>query len=72
MPTINFELVQRAVQYDMDPGDYMLMPYINYTDPVLTQCIFAIDGYRVENTRKVLTFGQRFLAKFPLMVVYDR
>ena len=59
MPTINFELNKRKVQYDMDPPDYMLMPYINYTDPVMSQCIFGIDGYK-EDARpdsSVLTFG---------------
>ena len=46
MPTINFELIEHNVQYDMDPQDYMLMPYINYNDPIMSQCIFAIDGYK--------------------------
>ena len=50
------------------------MPYINYDPPIMSQCIFGIDGYKVIGTldESVLTFGQRFLAKFPLMVVYDR
>ena len=58
----------------MDPADYMLMPYIDYDEPVMSKCILGIDGYK-ENQMPdspVLTFGQRFLAKFSMMVVYNR
>ena len=74
MPSIAFELDKQQVQFDMDPADYMLMPYIDYDEPVMSKCILGIDGYK-ENQMPdspVLTFGQRFLAKFSMMVVYNR
>lgn len=59
MPTINFELFNRKVQFDMDPGDYFLMPYIDYDEPVMSKCIFGIDGYKGNTARNspILTFG---------------
>lgn len=41
LPTVNFELVEYDIQYDMDAPDYLLLPYINYTRPV-SMCLFAI------------------------------
>ncbi len=60
----------------MNASDYLLLPYINYTRP-LSLCVFAIAGMPEktkdsEDNKPVITLGQRFLSKFPLMVVYDR
>ena len=74
MPSIAFELDKQHIQFDMDPADYMLMPYIDYDEPVMSKCILGIDGYKENQIpdSPVLTFGQRFLAKFSMMVVYNR
>lgn len=31
MPDINLELTDHKTQFDMTPGDYMFLPYLNYT-----------------------------------------
>ena len=74
LPTVNFELVEYNVQYDLDAADYLLLPYINYTRP-LSLCVFAVarqEQITQQGDAPVITLGQRFLAKFPLMAVYDR
>ena len=75
LPTVNFQLIAYDIQYDLDAADYLLLPYINYTRP-MTLCVFAIAEQKQitleGNDTPVITLGQRFLAKFPLMIVYDR
>ena len=41
LPTINLELIDYDIQYDLDAKDYLLLPYINYTRPV-SLCVFAV------------------------------
>jgi len=31
MPDINLEITDHKTQFDMTPGDYMFLPYLNYT-----------------------------------------
>ena len=46
LPTINFELdAKDSIQYDLNPENYLFLPYINYTTPVNTLCIFAMASY---------------------------
>ena len=75
LPTVNFELVAYDIQYDLDAADYLLLPYINYTRPI-SLCVFAIarqEQITLEGSdTPVITLGQRFLSKFPLMAVYNR
>ena len=41
LPTINLELIDYDIQYDLEAKDYLLLPYINYTRPV-SLCVFAV------------------------------
>lgn len=45
MPDINLEITENSMQYDMTAGDYMFLPYLNYTQPLSTMslCILGID-----------------------------
>ena len=73
MPTINFEVTSQDYQYNLEPYDYMFLPYINYTQPE-TLCILGL----MESKRKlhigsyIIALGQRSMAKFPFYAVYDR
>ena len=50
----------------------MFMPFINYTDPIDARCILALLSYEEVASAQEITLGQRFFAKFGLMVVYNR
>ena len=50
----------------------MFMPFINYTDPIDARCILALLSYEEVVSAQEITLGQRFFAKFGLMVVYNR
>ena len=72
LPTINLELIDYDIQYDLSAKDYLLLPYINYTRPV-SLCVFAVTQQTGQGYEKLgITLGQRFLSKFPIMVSYDR
>ena len=31
MPSLNFEIRDKHMQFDLDASDYMYLPYLNYT-----------------------------------------
>ena len=73
MPDIKIMLdVNNGIQYDLSAQDYMFMPFINYTDPIDARCILALLSYEEVVSAQEITLGQRFFAKFGLMVVYNR
>lgn len=41
MPQINLELSGKNLQFDMDPANYMFLPYLNYTVP-MSLCLLGI------------------------------
>jgi len=41
MPQINLEITGKNFQYDIDPANYMFLPYLNYTVP-MSLCILGI------------------------------
>ena len=45
MPFINLEVTGTKMQFDMSPGDYMFLPYLNYSQPLSTTslCILGLD-----------------------------
>ena len=73
MPDIKIMLdVNDGLEYVLGPSDYMFMPFINYTEPIDARCILALLSYEMATEVRLITLGQRFFAKFGLMVVYDR
>ena len=75
MPDIKIMLdVNDGLQYVLEAQDYMYMPFLNYTEPIDSRCKLALQSYEraTMETGRMITLGQRFLAKFGLMVVYDR
>ena len=57
----------------MGPGDYMFLPYVNYTVP-MELCVYGIDQSTVpgQTNPKLVSFGQRAMALFPYYAVFDR
>ena len=41
MPQINLEISGKNLQFDMDPADYMFLPYLNYTVP-MSLCLLGL------------------------------
>ena len=73
MPNIKIMLdVNDGLQYVLEPSDYMFMPFINYTEPIDSRCLLALLSYDENSIANEITLGQRFFAKFGLMVVYNR
>ena len=73
LPEIDFDMqVSNPIQFSLNASDYLLLPYINYTDPIDSLCILAMTSYRADDTTALITLGQRFFASFDLMVIYDR
>lgn len=72
LPSLSYSLLDYNIHFDLDNKDYLLMPYINYTTP-MSLCLFAL-GQQPTAVRdnRITILGQRFLAKFSLMVIYDR
>ena len=73
MPDINFEITNSDFQFDMEPEDYMFLPYINYTVP-LSLCILGVDkvpSQTLPNGDQYASLGQRALSSFPFYAVYD-
>ena len=77
MPNINLEITGMKTQYDMSPGDYMFLPYLNYTQPLSTTslCILGIDeipeNRRLAGDIEYASIGQRAMSEFPFYIVFD-
>lgn len=73
MPTINFEVRNKDLQFDIDPSMYMFLPYINYTQP-MSLCILGVSStkFKLEQDYQYAALGQRQMATFPFFAVYDR
>ena len=72
---INVEVKDYNFQFDLQPANYLLLPYINYTRP-LSLCVYGVDYFddtlSTDDQVHLLQFGQRNMAQFPLMLTYDR
>ena len=73
MPTLNFEIREKNFQYDMSPSQYMYLPYLNYTQP-MSLCILGIEQTMMNALEGIeyVSLGQRALASFPVVTIYDR
>ena len=73
MPQINFELSHKNLQYDMDPADYMFLPYLNYTVP-MSLCLLGLSKTtsKIGDGLDYVALGQRAMAKFPFFNIYNR
>ena len=73
MPDINLEITKSDFQFDMEPEDYMFLPYINYTVP-MSLCILGVESAPIQklpNGNQYASLGQRALAQFPFYAVFD-
>ena len=48
MPAINLEITDKNYQFDMDPSNYMFLPYLNYTVP-MSLCILGVESAPIQN-----------------------
>ena len=72
LPSLSYSLLDYDIHFDLENKDYLLLPYLNYTTPI-SLCLFALGQQPVETRdNRVTILGPRFLAKFSLMVIYDR
>lgn len=73
MPTINFEVRDKDMQFDIDPSMYMFLPYLNYTQP-MSLCILGVSSTvrKLDQDYQYAALGQRQMASFPFFTVYDR
>ena len=74
MPEINLQVTEKNFQYDMQPQDYMFLPYLNYTVP-MSLCVLGIDqapSDGLPNNLQYVSLGQRAMATFPVYAVFDR
>lgn len=49
MPQINFEVTDSSYQFNLNPGQYMFLPYLNYTEPIVSLCVLGL----LESTKKL-------------------
>ena len=73
MPPINFEITDMEIQFDVEPEDYMLLPYLNYTVP-MSLCILGLDeapARTLADGDQYASLGQRALSSMPFYAVYD-
>lgn len=72
LPSLSYSLLDYGIHFDLDNKDYLLLPYLNYTIPI-SQCLFGLNPQpATQHSERKTTLGQRFLAKFSLMVIFDR
>ena len=74
MPDLNFQITGKNFQYDMGPASYMMLPYINYTQP-MSLCILGIDKAppsSLPDELEYVSLGQRAMATFPFYAVFNR
>ena len=65
LPVINVEVKDYNFQFDLQPANYLLLPYINYTRP-LSLCVYGVDYFddtlSTNDQVHLLEFGQRNMA----------
>ena len=73
MPSLNLEFREKNFQYDLNPSDYMFLPYLNYTQP-MSLCVLGVAPTTMTSLAgtEYVSLGQRALATFPFYTIFDR
>ena len=73
MPSLNFEITDENYQFNLDPNQYMYLPYLNYTQP-MSLCVLGLEESTntLPDGTEYVGLGQRAMATFPFYAVFDR